>query len=68
MRRGNALCERLRKTSFTDLVGSMPVTASLGLACGIRPVDPGALLRAADQCLYQAKRAGRDRVIGASVN
>ena len=64
LRNGNAVCERLRMTSFVDIVGSMPVTASLGLACGVRPVDPSALLRAADQCLYQAKRAGRDQVIG----
>ena len=64
LRHGNALCERLRRTSFTDIVGSMPVTASLGVACGVRPVDTSALLRAADQCLYQAKRAGRDQVIG----
>jgi diguanylate cyclase (GGDEF)-like protein len=67
LRHGNALCERLRATSFTDIVGGMPVTASLGVACGVRPVDPSALLRAADQCLYQAKRAGRDRVVGTSL-
>jgi len=67
LRNGNALCERLRRTSFTDIVGGMPVTASLGVACGVRPVDPSALLRAADQCLYQAKRAGRDQVIGTSL-
>jgi PleD family two-component response regulator len=30
-------------------------------------VDPGRLLRAADECLYQAKRAGRDQVIGTSL-
>ena len=64
LRHGNALCERLRQTSFADIVGSMPVTASVGLACGVRPVNPSALLRAADQCLYDAKRAGRDQVIG----
>ncbi|MEO8060970.1 MAG: diguanylate cyclase, partial [Burkholderiales bacterium] len=51
----------------SDIVDSMPVTASLGLACGSNPVDPGDLLRAADQCLYQAKRAGRDRVVGISL-
>ena len=67
LRSANALCERLRKTSFSDIVGGLPVTASLGLACGLRPVDPGVLLRAADQCLYEAKRAGRDQVIGTSV-
>jgi len=67
LRQGNALCEQLRQTSFTDIVGSLPVTASLGLAGGLRPVDPGVLLRAADQCLYEAKHAGRDQVIGISV-
>jgi len=67
LRQGNALCERLRKTSFTDIVGSLPVTASLGVACSVRPVDPSVLLRAADQCLYEAKQAGRDQVIGISV-
>ena len=64
LRLGNALRERLCSTSFIDIVGGLPVTVSLGLACASRPVDPGALLRAADQCLYQAKRAGRDQVVG----
>jgi diguanylate cyclase (GGDEF)-like protein len=67
LRQGNALCERLRKTSFADIVGNLPVTASLGLACSLRPVDPSVLLRAADQCLYEAKHAGRDQVIGIRV-
>lgn len=67
LRQGNALCERLRKTSFADIVGNLPVTASLGLACSMRPVDPSVLLRAADQCLYEAKHAGRDQVIGIRV-
>jgi len=58
-----ALCERLRRTSFADLVGESPVTVSIGMACGLRPVDPSTLLRAADRCLYEAKAAGRDRVI-----
>ena len=64
LHRSNELCERLRKTSFADIVGSMPVTASIGVAFGLRPVDSGALLRAADRSLYEAKHAGRDRVIG----
>jgi len=64
---GNELRERLRKTSFADIVGNMPVTVSIGLACGLPPVDASALLRAADRCLYDAKHAGRDRAIGAIV-
>ena len=66
--RSNALRERLRETSFADIVGSMPVTVSIGLACGLQPVDAGALLRAADRCLYAAKHAGRDQAIGAIVS
>jgi diguanylate cyclase (GGDEF)-like protein len=66
--RGNELRERLRDTSFADIVGSMSVTVSIGVACGLQPVDAGALLRAADRCLYEAKHAGRDRAIGAVVS
>jgi len=55
---------RLHATSFADIVGAMPVTASIGVACAARPADAGALLRAADLALYEAKRQGRDRVLG----
>ena len=65
--RSHELCERLRATSFADIVGSTPVTASIGVVCGMRPVDSGLLLRAADRCLYEAKHAGRDQVVGAIV-
>ncbi|MEP7102762.1 MAG: diguanylate cyclase [Burkholderiales bacterium] len=67
VQRSNALCERLRQTSFVDIVGGMPVTASIGLVCAVRPADPGRMLSAADQCLYEAKRAGRDRVVSAAL-
>jgi len=60
----NAWRETLRQTSFADLVGNTPVTASIGLAFGQPTAPPNELLRAADACLYQAKRAGRDRVVG----
>ena len=50
----NELCERVRATSFADIVGSMRITVSIGLVCGARPVDPSELLRAADRCLSQA--------------
>jgi diguanylate cyclase (GGDEF)-like protein len=67
LRLSNELGERLRQTSCADLLGPTPVTASIGLVCGLRPVDPGDLLRAADERLYEAKRAGRDRVVGPGV-
>jgi PleD family two-component response regulator len=39
------------------------VTASIGVATWAGgPVTPSALLARADECLYAAKRAGRDRV------
>jgi len=68
LHRGNELCERLRRTSFMDIVGSMPITVSIGVAAATRPVDPGKLLRVADHSLYEAKHAGRDRVTGATIN
>ncbi|WP_205752101.1 diguanylate cyclase [Cryptosporangium phraense] len=42
--------------------GPLPVTVSVGVRCG--PADDlGVLLGAADEALYSAKRAGRDRVV-----
>ena len=67
LQRSNAFRERLKQTSFADIVGGIPVTVSLGIAYGRKPVEPGLLLRAADHCLYQAKHAGRDRVIGTGI-
>ena len=68
LERSNQLRERLRGTSFTDIVGNMPVTASIGVAGGMRPVDVGALLRVADRSLYEAKHAGRDQAVAAVVS
>jgi len=62
-----ALGERLRKAVSAGPVSagaaSVRVTASLGVAVWDGDVGtPGALLRAADEALYRAKRGGRDRV------
>ena len=47
---------------WRPIVGDLPVTVSVGAAA----VEPGStqasLLAAADACLYEAKRAGRNRV------
>ena len=49
---------------FDDKV--LPVTISLGVAAagGAEPVTAEALLRLADERLYEAKRGGRNRVAG----
>lgn len=67
-----AVAHRLRQqvaaTPFATSAGPVMVTASFGVAA--RPVgeadslDAGSLLARADACLYQAKAAGRNRVVG----
>ncbi|MFT4276917.1 MAG: diguanylate cyclase [Rhodopseudomonas sp.] len=42
------------------------LTVSIGFACGTAPFDSALLLRDADIALYEAKRRGRDRCIGAA--
>ncbi len=65
---GRAVAERIRRriaegVFVTDL-GEFPVTLSLGLAftASAATIDQHLLLRAADEALYRAKHAGRDRV------
>jgi diguanylate cyclase (GGDEF)-like protein len=61
-----ALAERFRRHLAELRVpvadgATITVTASVGIAAGSDLVDPDALLEAADQALYRAKSAGRDR-------
>jgi len=53
---------RLRTLVLDEIDLGLRVTASIGLAFG-DPAEPSELLRAADRCLYAAKRAGRDQVV-----
>ncbi len=60
-----ALAEEIRLRARDGAAGVVPYRVSIGLALG--PEDAAtseALLRVADERLYEAKRAGRDRVVG----
>jgi diguanylate cyclase (GGDEF)-like protein len=58
-----AFAERVRAALTATALG---VTVSAGIGASEPPLDPRALLSAADAALYAAKRAGRDRtVVGA---
>lgn len=63
--------ERLRNTvqgtNFGPPGSSIPLTLSIGIAVGeaADQLEPDKLMTAADDALYQAKEAGRDRIAGA---
>jgi diguanylate cyclase len=62
----NLLAERIRQNiealAFTQPKG-LHVTLSLGIATLIPKDTPYSLFQRADDALYQAKKAGRNRVI-----
>lgn len=61
------VAERLRQVlARTAWPAGLAVTASWGVAEATAPQELEAALRAADQAMYRAKHAGRDRVISAS--
>ena len=62
------LADRLRQAVAAQSVSGLKLTASLGLAswehshAAKNPIEAAALVKAGDEALYRAKRAGRDRV------
>jgi len=60
--RAEQLMGSLRRLQLDEIAPDLRVTASIGVAFG-DPLDAPSLLRAADQCLYAAKRAGRDQIV-----
>jgi len=67
---GRQVAERLRRAvADTPLMiagAPIPITVSIGVAeANTEMVDVAALMRAADQALYGAKHAGRNRVVAA---
>ncbi|MDI6100343.1 GGDEF domain-containing protein [Actinoplanes sp. NEAU-A12] len=66
LHRCEALADLVRSTDWSALAGAIPVTVSIGVATYTGgPVSPESLLAHADERLYAAKHAGRDRVMGA---
>jgi diguanylate cyclase (GGDEF)-like protein len=63
-----ATAERLREAVQATHSTDIPITISLGVsAASGAGVDYDELFRAADEALYEAKRAGRNRVVAATV-
>jgi diguanylate cyclase (GGDEF)-like protein len=60
------VAERLRLAiKSLELTSATQITASFGVAeCPIDAQTAADILKAADVALYEAKRAGRDRVVG----
>jgi diguanylate cyclase (GGDEF)-like protein len=64
----SAVAERIRRAVEAEparLGGALiPLTASFGVACWKSAAEsPGALMQRADAALYEAKAAGRNRVV-----
>lgn len=62
------LRQRIRAASWSTLHPALTVTASFGVATMDRDPEPALLLKLADEQLYRAKAAGRDRVRAACVD
>jgi diguanylate cyclase len=60
--RSNVQGKKLVKKSTGDILGT--ITISIGVAQFAPGESPTTLIQRADMCLYQAKHAGRNRVIG----
>ena len=61
------VAEKIRSTVEMESRKSLPVTISIGISHGIIGEDIGleveGLIKKADECLYEAKKSGRNRVI-----
>jgi two-component system, cell cycle response regulator len=67
-----SFAERIR-VRIAEHVSDWPLTASIGVASldnrnGSEPSDPAALMRSADDAMYEAKRRGKNTVVTAQTN
>jgi diguanylate cyclase (GGDEF)-like protein len=61
------ICRRIRDETWDRVAPGVQMTTSVGLATEEQPTDLGALAQTADRRLYEAKQAGRDRVVAMSL-
>lgn len=67
MSRAHALCDGIRSARFFANGHAISITLSIGIAAlPLHSVEATTLVQRADEALYQAKRAGRNRVVMAS--
>ncbi len=59
---------RIAGAEFVTSAGAISLTVSIGAASGTGQTTVDALLAAADAALYQAKAAGRNRVVYAAAD
>ncbi len=60
--RGERIAERIRRAVEERPIVGLPVSASFGVAGQTAPLDVERLLAEADEAMYSAKHAGRNRV------
>jgi diguanylate cyclase (GGDEF)-like protein len=60
------VAERMRTAMHTLSLPTGPVRITVGWSAAPAGADPVSVWHTADECLYKAKRAGRDRVAGCS--
>jgi len=64
----DAVAQRLAAGLRTGFKGTPSVTASIGVvSCATADANTDELLRRADQAMYEAKRAGKDRVVQVAI-
>ena len=64
----DAAAKRLAASLRTVFKGTPTVTASIGVvSCAVADANTDELLRRADQAMYEAKRAGKDRVVQVAI-
>ena len=62
-----SIMNELAAVSWSDIDVSLHVTASVGIAAHVEATDPDRVMAIADERLYLAKAAGRNRIVASSL-